>query len=103
MENQWAEWIVFLVMIAIVIALGSGLYFILFQKEKSDKAVKALTFRIGLSILLFAGLFVAFAAGWIKPHGLTISNIQKRIKTTTPHPQNANTTIPPQTQNGGSD
>lgn len=103
MEHQWAKWIVFAVMIGIVLSLGSGLYFILFQKEKSDNAVKALTLRIGLSLLLFVGLFLAFAAGWLKPHGILKTNTQIQTETTIPRLQNANTTPPLQNQNGGSD
>lgn len=97
------KWIVMAVMICIVLALGSGLYYILFQRDKSEQAVKALTLRVGLSLFLFIGLFVAFAAGWLKPHGLIKTNIQTQIKTTKPHPQNANTTPRPQSQSGGSD
>lgn len=100
MDHHWAQWIVFAVMVAIVFALGSGLYFILFAKEKSEHAVKALTLRIGLSILLFIGLFVAFAMGWLAPHGMLRTNKQIQTETTTPHPQSANTTPPPQNQSG---
>lgn len=86
-------------MLAIVFSLGSGLYFILFEKEKSSQAVKALTFRIGLSLLLFVGLFIAFAMGWLHPHGLFRTNTQTQTEITTPHPQSANTKPLPQNQN----
>ncbi|MFI4937507.1 MAG: twin transmembrane helix small protein [Candidatus Berkiellales bacterium] len=98
------DWIfkdfIFVLMIGIVIALGSGLYFMLFGKRGSESTAKALTARIGLSLVLFTMLFIAFAMGWIKPHGLyPIANKQKQIETATPHPQNANTTPPPRNQN----
>jgi hypothetical protein len=52
----------------ILFALGSALYFLVHDKGDSDRIVKALTWRIGLSIFLFILLFVAFALGWIAPH-----------------------------------
>ncbi len=52
----------------IFFALGSALCFLVRSDAKSNRVVKALTWRIGLSILLFVLLFVAFAFGWITPH-----------------------------------
>ncbi len=61
--------IVILLFLCILFALGSALYYLVHgEKEDSDRIVKALTWRIGLSILLFVLLFVAFALGWIHPH-----------------------------------
>lgn len=88
-------------MIGIVFALGSGMYYLLFAKERSEKTVKALTIRISLSLGLFILLFIAFAMGWIKPHSLlpsSITNKQTQTEITTPRPQSANTTQPPQKQ-----
>lgn len=88
-------------MLGIVLSLGSGMYYLLFAKESSQKTVKALTVRIGLSIGLFILLFIAFAMGWIKPHSLLPvpkTNTQTQIETTTPHPQSANTKLQPQNQ-----
>lgn len=55
---------------AILYSLGSGLYFLVKHKDKSTDVVKALTWRIGLSLLLFILLFVAYGFGWIAPHQL---------------------------------
>lgn len=57
-------------MLIILFCLGSGLAFLVRDRGKSTRVVKALTWRIGLSIALFLLLFLAFALGWIKPHGL---------------------------------
>lgn len=64
--------IVIIAFILIIISLGSALFHLVKYKnqEQSEKTVKALTFRITLSILLFIFLFIAFATGIIKPHGL---------------------------------
>lgn len=70
MDHQWFKWLVYALMISIVWALMSGLYFIVYKRDKSTDAVKALTFRIGLSLALFMLLFVGYALGWWHPHGL---------------------------------
>jgi len=57
-----------LLFIFIFFSLGSALFFLVKDKGQSDRIVKALTWRIGLSILLFVILFIAFAMGWIAPH-----------------------------------
>lgn len=62
--------IVISVMCIILFALGSSLYFLLHDDGKSNRTVKALTWRIGLSLTLFIFLFIAFSFGWIHPHAV---------------------------------
>lgn len=62
--------IVVVLFLAIFFSLGSALYYLIQDNTRSDKVIKALTWRIGLSMLLFALLFVAFALGLIHPHGI---------------------------------
>lgn len=62
--------IIVLLCIFIVYALGSALYFLVHDKGNTDRTVKALTWRIGLSILLFVILMIAYSLGWITPHQL---------------------------------
>ncbi|WP_028387945.1 twin transmembrane helix small protein [Legionella fairfieldensis] len=62
--------IILTAMLIILIALGSGLVFLVRDGGHSKRTVKALTWRIGLSLILFLFLFLAFSAGWIKPHAL---------------------------------
>lgn len=64
--------IVIIAFILIIISLGSALFHLVKHKtqEQSEKTVKALTFRITLSIVLFIFIFIAFATGALKPHGL---------------------------------
>lgn len=70
-EEKGIFMLVKLIIIAFIIiilyCLGSGLVYLVRDKD-SDRVAKALTWRIGLSILLFILLFVAFAMGWIQPH-----------------------------------
>lgn len=65
--------IIFIVaFILIIISLGSALFHLVKHKdqEHSKKTAKALTFRIGLSLLLFIMMFIAYATGLIKPEGI---------------------------------
>lgn len=55
-------------LIAIVGSLGSALYHLASGKGDSGKMVKALTWRISLSIVLFLVLLLAWWQGWIQPH-----------------------------------
>jgi hypothetical protein len=62
--------IILVVMLIILIALGSSLIYLVRDEGKTRRAVKALTWRIGLSLILFIFLFFAFSVGWLKPHGI---------------------------------
>ena len=62
--------VVVLLLVIILMSLASGLIFLIRDKGKSDRTVKSLTLRIVLSIALFVLLFIGFAAGLIKPHGI---------------------------------
>ena len=55
--------IVFLV--AILWNLGAGLYYMMTDKGGSDRTVKALTRRIGLSVLLIVLIGIGIATGII--------------------------------------
>ena len=57
-------------LLIIVYNLGMGLYYMLKDKGSSDRTVKALTRRIGLSVALFALLLLGMATGVIETHGL---------------------------------
>lgn len=61
-----------IIFIFIIISLGSALFNLVKHKdqEHSEKTAKALTFRIGLSLLLFIMIFIAYATGMIKPEGI---------------------------------
>jgi hypothetical protein len=67
---MFAKVLTIIVMVVILITLGSGLIFLVKDKGKTNRTVKALTWRIALSITLFLFLFFAFSMGWISPHGI---------------------------------
>jgi hypothetical protein len=61
-----------IIFISILISLGSALFSLAKHKDQEDskKTVKALTFRIGLSILLFLALYISYVTGLIEPTGI---------------------------------
>lgn len=62
--------IVLLFVVFILASLGSALYYLLKDQGKSDRVVKALTVRIGLSMALFLALMASYYFGWIPETGL---------------------------------
>ena len=59
-----------LMLLAVIVALFSGLFFML--KDGSDKrrTVRALSWRVGLQAALLAFLVLAYFMGWIQPHNI---------------------------------
>ena len=60
------------VFLMIIASLGSALYHLVKYKDDttSTKTVRALTFRVGLSVLLFIVVCIFLATGIIKPNGI---------------------------------
>ncbi|HEY5102689.1 MAG TPA: twin transmembrane helix small protein [Steroidobacteraceae bacterium] len=54
----------------IVLSLGSALWHLVRGAGDSRRVLRALSWRIGLSIALFVLLMVAWYAGLIAPHGV---------------------------------
>lgn len=59
---------VVLAMLAIVASLFSSAIFLVRDRSSSRRVVRALTWRIGLSVGLFVIILVLFAAGLIEPN-----------------------------------
>ncbi len=61
-----------IVFIFIIISLGNALFHMVRHKdqEHSAKTAKALTFRIGLSLVLFVLMFIAYSTGLIESKGI---------------------------------
>jgi len=54
----------------IVFNLGAGLYYLLVDRGQSRRTVRALSWRVGVSVALVALLMVGIATGLIQPHGV---------------------------------
>ncbi|MFA5982698.1 MAG: twin transmembrane helix small protein [Methylococcaceae bacterium] len=78
--------LVIIAFIIIIGSLGSALLYLITNKAKdpSPKIVKALTFRITLSVILFVFVFIAIALGWIQPHGIG-SKLHMKVPSTVEH------------------
>jgi hypothetical protein len=57
-------------LLIVLVSLGSALV-AMARGDKSDKMLKALTWRIGLSVCVFILLLIGQAMGFITPHGLS--------------------------------
>lgn len=57
-------------LILILWNLGAGLYYMMVDKGKTDRTVKSLTWRIGLSVALILLVVAGILTGVIKPHGI---------------------------------
>lgn len=67
---MFAKTIIFIVMFIILIFLAGGLIFLVRDEGKTNRTVKALSWRIGLSLGLFVFLILAFSLDWITPHAI---------------------------------
>ncbi|MEH6455193.1 MAG: twin transmembrane helix small protein [Cocleimonas sp.] len=67
---EFKHLIIILFFIFIIYSLGSALYYMMKDQGGSKRMVKALTMRIGISILLFVVIIFSFWMGWIKPTGV---------------------------------
>jgi hypothetical protein len=59
--------IVFVLLAAIIISLGSGLYYLSRNDSDSGKVLKALKIRVALSAILILFLIASYYLGWLQP------------------------------------
>lgn len=64
------RYVVLIFVILILASLGSALYYLFKDKGGSDRTVRALTYRVGLSITLFIMLMLGYYFGWLPASGL---------------------------------
>jgi hypothetical protein len=64
------RYIVLAFVVLILASLFSGLFFLIRDQGRSKRTVKALTWRVGLSLGLFLLLMAGYYFGLIKPHGV---------------------------------
>jgi hypothetical protein len=57
-------------LVVIIASLGSALWHLVRGAGDSHRMLRALTWRIGLSIALFVFLMIAWYTGLIEPHGV---------------------------------
>ena len=64
------RYLVYLVLVLVLFSLASALVFLVRDKGAGNRTVKALTWRIGLSLGLFLMLMLAYYLGFIPDRGL---------------------------------
>ncbi len=57
-------------LIAILVALFSGVVFLVKDPSDRRRTLRSLTWRVALQLLLVVFLIAAYFFGWIRPHGL---------------------------------
>ncbi len=62
--------LIYLVLALILFSLGSALVYLLRDRGDGERAIRALTWRIGLSLGLFVMLMAAHYLGFISPGGV---------------------------------
>jgi Protein of unknown function (DUF2909) len=66
------KYLIIVMLVLILISLGKALFHLSSAKpEDGGKMVKALAWRIGLSVALFLLLLAAYRFGWIDPPRIT--------------------------------
>lgn len=61
------KFLILVAFVAILASLASGLVYLFKDDHDSRRVVKALTWRIGLSVAMFVVLLLAYALGFIEP------------------------------------
>ena len=74
------KFVVALAFLAILASLGSALFFMMRggsndrdDKARGDRMARALALRIGLSVLLFICILLAWKLGYIQPSGIPLA------------------------------
>jgi hypothetical protein len=60
--------VVLIILLAIVVSLGSGLWFLARDEQGSTRLLTALKVRVSLSIFLIGFLVLGYYQGWIIPN-----------------------------------
>ena len=60
------KYVIYILLAAIVVSLGSGLYYLRREDADSPKMLRALQVRVALSLILVVVLVASFFFGWIE-------------------------------------
>lgn len=62
--------VIALILIVIIASLGSAMFFLIKDTSQKKRTLKALTVRIGISVVLFIFIIIAYHMGWIEATGI---------------------------------
>ena len=60
------KYIIYVLLAAIVVSLGTGLFYLRREDADSPKMLRALQMRVALSLVLIVVLIAAYFCGWIE-------------------------------------
>lgn len=61
------KFVIYVLLAAIVVSLGTGLFYLRRDDADSPKMLRALQVRVALSLVLIVVLIAAYFLGWIAP------------------------------------
>ena len=61
------KYLIYVLLAAIVVSLGTGLFYLRRDDADSPKMLRALQMRVALSLVLIVVLISAYFFGWIEP------------------------------------
>jgi hypothetical protein len=67
---MWIKIVLVMAFVGIVGSLASGLYFLVNDRSDSRRTLRALTWRVGLSVGLFLFIMILIALDVVQPHGV---------------------------------
>ncbi|MGH8040834.1 MAG: twin transmembrane helix small protein [Rudaea sp.] len=67
---MWTTLAIVAFLLVILYNLGAGLYYMMTDKGTTDRTVRALSWRIGLSVALILLIILGILTGVIHPHGI---------------------------------
>ncbi len=62
--------LIVVILLFVLYNLGAGLFYMMTDKGRTNRTVRALTWRIGLSVLLILVVIAGILTGVIQPHGI---------------------------------
>ena len=62
--------VVLICFLIILASLGSAFFFLMKDKSQTNRTVKALSMRIGVSVALFLFILLSYYMGWIEASGI---------------------------------
>jgi hypothetical protein len=66
------KWLVVIAFVLILASLGSAMVFLIRDRGRTRNVARALSFRVGFSVLLFLLILFAHAMGWIQSTGIPV-------------------------------
>ena len=68
---------ILLLLLAILISLASGMFFLITDKGQKNRTLTSLKFRVALSVLLFISLLIGYQFDLIRPHNIVPVQTEK--------------------------